>query len=83
LRNYLIPEPNSKLNQKYLSLLTGNMKYYSPNKPIFFWITGNGKLPCVNEEQLNYFETNFNIFPQMRGTNLGDGFYSQKIIPNE
>jgi hypothetical protein len=83
LRNCLIPEPNSKLNQKYLLLIIGNMKYYSPNKPIFFWITGNGKLPCINEEQLNYFETNFNIFPQMRGTNLGDGFCSQKIIPNE
>ena len=83
LKNYLTPEPNSKLNQKYLSLLIGNMKYYSPNKPIFFWITGNGKLPCINEEQLNYFETNFHVFPQMRGTNLGDGFYSQKIIQNE
>ena len=83
LRNCLIPEPNSKLNQKYLLLIIGNMKCYSPNKPIFFWITGNGKLPCVNEEQLNYFETNFNIFPQMRGTNLIDGFCSQQIIPNE
>ena len=83
LKNCLIPEPITKHNQKYLSLLIGNMKYYSPNKPNFFWITGNGKLPCVNEEQLDYFETNFFVIPQMRGANLGDGFCSQKIIPNE
>jgi len=83
LKNCLIPEPNTRENQKYLSLLIGNMKYSSPNKPIFFWITGNGNLPCVNEEQLNYFETNFFVIPQMRGANLGDGFCSQKIIPNE
>jgi len=83
LKNCFIPEPISKENQKYLSLLIGNMRYYSPHEPSFFWITGNGNLPCVNEEQINYFETNFHIIPQMRGANLSNGFCSQKIIPNE
>jgi hypothetical protein len=61
----------------------GNLLYYSPQKPPFFWLTGNGALPCVNKEQLDYFETNFHYVPQLRTENLKDGFYPKKIKLHE
>ena len=81
--NILIPEPNTKSNQKYQLLKKQNLEYYSPIQYNFFWITGNGKLPCANQEQIHYFETNFQIIPQLRGKNLEDGFYAKKVNTNE
>lgn len=75
--NILIPEPISKQNLKYSNNSKGNLNYYSPMDPELFWITGNGQLPCVTEKQLNYFETNFHVVPQMIGNTLKDGFYAK------
>jgi hypothetical protein len=81
--NILIPKPNTKGNQNYSSLSKGNLPYYSPIDYTFFWITGNGDLPCVNTKQLKYFETKFHVIPQLRGTNLSDGFYAKKTNTND
>ena len=81
--NFVVPQPNSKWNQKFVVHANGNLLYYSPQKPPFFWLTGNGALPCVNKEQLDYFETNFHYVPQLRTENLKDGFYPKKIKLHE
>ena len=83
IKNTLVPEPNTKGNQKYVLLPKENLDYYSPTHYPFFWITGNGDLPCVNTEQLRYFETNFKVIPQLRGASLKDGFYAKKIQSND
>jgi hypothetical protein len=79
IENCIIPKSNSKLNSKFVKTAKGNLNYNTPVDYPFFWITGNGSLPSVNKEQLNYFETNFEYFPQMRSRNLKDGFYAQKV----
>ena len=61
IKNMLIPEPNTKRTQKYVLLPKENLDYYSPTHYPFFWITGNGDLPCVSAEQLEDLETNFHF----------------------
>jgi len=74
--NLIFPAENSNLHV-YISQKTGNMQYYSPDKNAYFWYGGNGKLPCVNKQQLDYFEMYFHFVPQQRSTDLKDGFYSK------
>jgi hypothetical protein len=83
LKNSVIPEPNSKWKPEYKGGSIGNMAYRSPVDSSFFWVTGNGNLPCVNEVQLKYFEQGFFYIPQQRSTDLNDGFYAQKISGHE
>ncbi|UPT70671.1 MAG: hypothetical protein M0D53_16645 [Flavobacterium sp. JAD_PAG50586_2] len=59
------------------------MIYQTPIDNSFFWVTGNGKLPCVNEMQIEYFEHGFLYIPQQRSIDLNDGFYAQKISGHE
>lgn len=81
--SFLHPKPNTKQSHKYQKIVKGNLEYLSPGKTSIFWISGNGNLPCVNQEQLNYFETNFHIIPQLRGKTLGEGFYAKKTNSND
>lgn len=83
LVNIVVPEPNSKWKQEYKGDSVGNMSYQSPLDTSFFWVTSNGKLPCVNTEQVKYFEYGFFYIPQQRSTDLNDGFYAQKISGHE
>lgn len=75
----VFPHSNSKFDLSYQSIKNGNLSYNSPVNTTFFWGTGNGKLPCVNKDQLKYFEVYYKIIPQMRTNNLKDGFYAQNI----
>ncbi len=82
-KNIAVPEPNSKWNPEYKGGSVGNMHYHAPVDGSFFWVTGNGELPCINEVQLKYFEQGFFYIPQQRSTDLNDGFYTQKISGHE
>lgn len=83
LKNIIIPEPNSKWKSEYKGDSVGNMSYHSPVDTSFFWVTGNGNLPCVNDVQVKYFEQGFFYIPQQRSTDLNDGFYAQKVSGHE
>jgi hypothetical protein len=83
VKNTIIPEPNSKWKPDYKGGSVGNMPYHSPIDTSFFWVTGNGQLPCVNEVQVKYFEQGFFYIPQQRSTDLNDGFYAQKVSGHE
>jgi len=83
LKNIFIPEPNSKWKNEYKKTSIGNMHYHSPTNTSFFWVTGNGDLPCINNSQLNYFQKGFLFIPQQRSVDLSNGFYSQKVSGNE
>lgn len=75
----VFPHSNSKFDLSYQSIKNGNLQYNSPVNTTFFWGTGDGKLPCVSENQIKYFEFYYKIKPQMRTTNLKDGFYAKNI----
>jgi hypothetical protein len=83
LKNIVIPEPNSKWSAQFKGSSVGNVIYNTPVDGSFFWVTGNGKLPCVNEKQIEYFEHGFLYIPQQRSRELKDGFYAQKISGHE
>ena len=78
-KNILIPEKNSKINTKYIKENIDGFEFYSPIENTFFWGTGNGRLPCVNKDQLNYIKKYYNYVPQLRTKNIKDGFKSLKI----
>ena len=83
LKNIVIPDPNSKWKQEYKGGSIGSMPYHSPIDTSFFWVTSNGELPCVNDQQIKYFEEGFFYIPQQRSTDLNDGFYAQKVNGHE
>ena len=73
----LYPNPNSNLKTTFEAKTMGNLHYFSPDSTTYIWATGDGKLPCVNEKQLQYFKKQLGIFPQCRTNNIKDGFYSK------
>ncbi|MCV9926965.1 hypothetical protein OIU83_04850 [Flavobacterium sp. LS1R49] len=79
INNIVFPYKNSKFDTNYTPIINGNLQYNSPVDNSFFWGTGDGAIPCVNREQINYFETYYKVKPQMRTTNLKDGFYAKNI----
>jgi len=78
-KNILVPEKNSKLNTKYSKENIDGFEFYSPIETDFFWGTGNGDLPCVNKDQLNFFREHYKYVPHLRTNELKDGFRSLKI----
>lgn len=83
LKNIAIPEPNTRWSQEFKGSGVGNMIYHTPVDGSFFWVTGNGALPCVNKLQVDYFEQGFFYIPQQRSIDLNDGFYAQKVSGHE
>ncbi|KIA98840.1 hypothetical protein OA93_08120 [Flavobacterium sp. KMS] len=79
ISNIVYPYKNSKFDTEYKPIINGNLRYNSPVDNSFFWGTGDGAIPCVNKEQIKYFEAYYKIKPQMRTTNLKDGFYAKNI----
>lgn len=76
-KNIIFPYKNTKSNTTFEYLQNGNLHFYSPIENDFFWSSGDGKLPCVNKEQIEYFNYYYKVKPQMRTTDLKDGFYSK------
>ena len=82
-RNTVFPYQNTKLNTDFYAVKNGNLTYHSPDATTFFWANGNGELPCVNAIQIDYFGARFHYVPQLRTTQLQDGFYSKKWLKND
>lgn len=83
IHNIVFPHNNTKTEMRYETVQNGNLKYNSPLNNSFFWRTGNGELPCVNKQQLDYFANYLSVYPQMRTNDLKDGFYAKKLAPND
>lgn len=80
----LTPKKNSKFSEiEFKKIKEGNLEYYSPKENFFFYGTANGELPCVNKVQVEYLKKKYHFKPQLRTSNLGDGFYSKNIPENE
>lgn len=77
-KNILIPESISKTNSVYTKEVTNGFEFYSPSDDTFFWATGNGKLPCVNKKQIESLKYYYQVTPQLRTSEIKDGFKSVK-----
>ncbi|SNR51800.1 LIC_10190 family membrane protein [Lutibacter flavus] len=78
-KNILIPEGISKTTTVFTKENSNGFEFNSPGDDVFFWATGNGNLPCVNKQQIEFVKNSYNYVPQLRTTNLKDGFKSIKI----
>ncbi|MFS4482989.1 LIC_10190 family membrane protein [Hyunsoonleella sp. 2307UL5-6] len=76
-KNILIPEESTKTATTFSKENIDGFKYNSPDIDVFFWGTGNGDLPCVNKQQVDYIKDYYYYTPQLRGNNLKDGFISK------
>ena len=83
LKALLFPLENTKLGSNFEVFELGNLKYNSPLDNDFLYGTGNGALPCVNKKQIDYYQNNYHIIPQMRTNDIKDGFYSKNLLKNE
>lgn len=83
VKNIVFPYSNTKNNTTFETIQLGNLKYNSPVKNDFFWANGNGDLPCVDKQQLDYFDKYFQVIPQMHTNDLKDGFYAKRTQKNE
>jgi hypothetical protein len=79
LRQVVFPHSNSRSDTAFEAKKVGNLRYFSPVDDAFLWNAGDGNLPCVNEKQAKLFGRRFGFVPQMRGRDLGDGFYSKPV----
>ncbi|MDR6843565.1 LIC_10190 family membrane protein [Flavobacterium granuli] len=77
IKSIIFPYKNTKFDTAFESIQNGNLHFYSPIENDFFWSSGDGKLPCVNKDQIEYFDYYYKVKPQMRTTDLKDGFYSK------
>ena len=74
---FIEPHPQTKYTQAtYTTHQEGNLKIHTPTNIDFFWATGDCELPCIQLQHLNDFKTYFRSVPQLRTTNLKDGFYA-------
>ena len=79
-----IPKKNSIYAEiEFEKIKEDNLEYNSPKENFFFYGTANGKLPCVNKVQVEYLKQKYYFKPQLRTSNIGDGFYSKNIPKNE
>ncbi|WP_395066465.1 LIC_10190 family membrane protein [Flavobacterium sp.] len=83
IENTIFPYKNTKYNSDFETIKIGNLNYNSPTAIDFFWASGDGELPSVNKQQIDYFQKYFKIVPQMRTNDLKDGFYAKKLSSND
>ena len=83
VENIVFPDRNSRIGLSYQKIKKGNLEFYSPKEMEFFWATGDTPLPCVSQSQLNYLQTYYGVFPQMRTQNLKDGFYAEDAFKKQ
>lgn len=80
IESLIFPAENSMYEFNYETVSEGNLEYNSPvGQKEFFWITGDGELPCVNKEMIDFFKKWHHIRPQLRTGNVKDGFYAEKL----
>jgi hypothetical protein len=79
-QDIFIPAPNSQYDGRIMTDQEGNLKFYYPfDENEMFWETGNAKIPALQRNQLDYFKRSYQYIPQLRKTDLKDGFYSKKL----
>tara|TARA_Y100000310_G_C20372896_1_gene664351 strand:- start:217 stop:630 length:414 start_codon:yes stop_codon:yes gene_type:complete len=78
-KNIVVPHKNSKYEYVYQKEKIGNLEYNNPVNQNFFWITGDGELPSIKKEQIEFFYKNFHTIPQLRTGKLKDGFYAKPV----
>ncbi|PXY43751.1 LIC_10190 family membrane protein [Flavobacterium hydrophilum] len=81
--NFIFPYKNTKSDTDFKTIRLGNLIYHSPIENEVFWSNGDGDLPCVNKDQIDYYKKYYKTIPQMRTNDIKDGFYPKKVQKDE
>lgn len=73
------PNPISSMSLDFNKHTESGFIFNSPKEDSYFWTTGNGDLPTVNNQQIQFIKRNYKLVPNLRGENLKDGFKSIRI----
>lgn len=76
--NLIIPHQQTRYTDAIFRL-NEDSKLYTPENIDFFWATGDCPIPCVQQQQLDYFKTYFKLEPVLRTAHLKDGFISKEV----
>jgi len=79
VENTIFPHDISQFDFEFQEIREGNLLYYSPVGNKYFYVTGNGRLPCVNQKLIETSKKKYGIVPQLRGNDLRDGFYPAPV----
>lgn len=80
-KNFVFPKSNSSIIIEYNTHKLGNLNYNSPSKGLYFWVTGNCEIPCINQQQLITTAKNTRHIPQLiDSTDLSKGFYPKALF---
>lgn len=79
VNNAMVPHKNSRLPYSFYKTQMDGFEYYAPADTTYFWASGDGPLPCINKNQVQYFKSKFGLVPKMMGKEPGDGFYSAPV----
>ena len=81
--NYILqPYGLSKYSEDFNIIYEGDTQIHTPSEIDFFWGTGNIPLPAINQKQLEYFKTYFQVVPMQATENLKHGFISKRVKKN-
>jgi hypothetical protein len=83
LNSLVIPAKNSRTTTTFTKENNSGFEFNSPGDDVFFWATGDGDLPCVNKQHIEYIKTYYHFIPKLRGNGLNDGFISYKLENSE
>ncbi|SMC78223.1 LIC_10190 family membrane protein [Moheibacter sediminis] len=79
-KQIIIPHENSRYKLEFKIIKEGNLKYNTPKEiNDFTWGSFDGELPSLNEKHIILIRKKCKVRPQLRTSNLKDGFYSENI----
>lgn len=78
--HFLLPHPVTRYTEAtYEPVSEEKFVYYSATNIDFFWASGDGPLPCVQKQQIDYFKEAQGVVPQQISETISDGFFSKNI----
>lgn len=78
VKQIIMPHQNSRYDLEFKTMKIGNLEYNTPKEiNDFTWGSFGAELPSINEKYFKLIQKKCNIRPQLRTSNLKDGFYSE------
>lgn len=74
IQNLLLPSAPSRFGSAFAKAKINNINYHNPESADFFYGTYDIPLPAAQPEYLEYYQQNYQVSPEYRGSAPRDGF---------
>ena len=75
-----VPASNSSFEDGFMLADIEGLTYFSPTVSSYFWVTGDGPLPCTNEQIIAYYKKHYGFYPQLRAESIKEGFLMKRSL---